>query len=546
MSLALFCGGMLLTMAAAMRWWSLMRSQPLAACTRHATFTLLVMGTGIVHLCLLPLAVHAHAGACRAARWAFRANPILASQAARSPLTPGASIAMPVERALAAYILTVALTGFIVLVATELKNTPDAGRGDDVQRRRSRSHRQLPASPRAVVCSAVFASLTVTATFILLLVSGRCADICTARPVAHRDSSPGLRCRSVSFESLQATIHKQLSGAAARAESVVASIMLHVACAAAGFVVSFGTWHVVYLVMRSAAADLQRLEEPRRDTLAPLRSPPASLLRIGEMQYRRLRAGEALVQRSFSSDKLREETTGIVAGDALLAARGSPRPAPEETEPARFISTTAGAPPSISFALPAAQTQPQARASTPPTPASSVAQRGECIVCMAAEADAVMLECGHACVCYTCAQRVLALSPRRRVCPVCRSGLTFVAKLEPLPGEVARRCRLLLQHATTRLTPRAMRWNASVSNAARSRSCVPVQRRGARATSPSGQGLVPAVTTATPRAPADSSPTTGSRAGSSTPGHYVAAVEVARVSAFTENARKDANGYDSE
>jgi hypothetical protein len=180
MSLALFCGGMLLTMAAAMRWWSLMRSQPLAACTRHATITLLVMGTGIIHLCLLPLAVHAHAGACRAARWAFRANPILASQAARSPVTPGASIAMPVERALAAYILTVALTGFIVLVATELRNTPDAGRGDvDVQHRRLRAHRQIPASPRAVVCSAVFASLTVTATFILLLVGGRCRAVCT-------------------------------------------------------------------------------------------------------------------------------------------------------------------------------------------------------------------------------------------------------------------------------------------------------------------------------------------------------------------------------
>jgi hypothetical protein len=191
---------MLLTMAAAMRWWSLMRSQPLAACTRHATITLLVMGTGIVHLCLLPLAVHAHAGACRAARWAFRSNlnPILASQAARSPLTPGASIAMPVERALAAYILTVALTGFIVLVATELRNTPDAGRGDDVQRRRSRSHRQLPASPRAVVCSAVFASLTVTATFILLLVSGRCEYACRAWLVAHHGSPPILLHRSVS------------------------------------------------------------------------------------------------------------------------------------------------------------------------------------------------------------------------------------------------------------------------------------------------------------------------------------------------------------
>jgi uncharacterized protein (DUF1778 family) len=348
---------------------------------------------------------------------------------------------------------------------------------------------------------------------------------------------PSSRCRYVMFESLQATIHKQLSGAAAQAESAVTSIMLHVACAAAGFVVSFGTWHIVYLVMQSAAADLQRLEEPRRDTLAPLRSPPASLLRIGEMQYRRLRAGEALVQRSFSSDKLREATTG---SDAPLAARSSLRPAPGEAEPARYISTTTGAPPSISFVLPA--TPNQTRAATPPTPAASVAQRGECIVCMAAEADAVMLECGHACVCYTCAQRVLALSPRRRVCPVCRSGLTFVAKLEPLPGEVARRCRLLLQHATARLTPRAMRWNASASNLARSRSCVPIQRRATRATSPVGQSLVPA----TPRAPAECPATTSSRASSSTPGHCVSAVEVARVSAFTENARKDGSGFDSE
>ena len=53
-------------------------------------------------------------------------------------------------------------------------------------------------------------------------------------------------------------------------------------------------------------------------------------------------------------------------------------------------------------------------------------QGGPCWLCFEGEADSVILHCGHAGICFSCAER---LWRRRQPCPMCRNAITLVAKV---------------------------------------------------------------------------------------------------------------------
>ena len=44
----------------------------------------------------------------------------------------------------------------------------------------------------------------------------------------------------------------------------------------------------------------------------------------------------------------------------------------------------------------------------------------ECIVCLAASKDAVLIPCGHICMCFECSKQVQASS---NACPICRAQI---------------------------------------------------------------------------------------------------------------------------
>jgi len=54
----------------------------------------------------------------------------------------------------------------------------------------------------------------------------------------------------------------------------------------------------------------------------------------------------------------------------------------------------------------------------------------ECVVCLDAEADHVVLDCFHMCMCETCASMLNKESdPKRKICPVCRGPIRDVKKV---------------------------------------------------------------------------------------------------------------------
>jgi hypothetical protein len=67
---------------------------------------------------------------------------------------------------------------------------------------------------------------------------------------------------------------------------------------------------------------------------------------------------------------------------------------------------------------------PPRQPSAPPQPAGRPAQ---CVVCLDAPRDCVLLPCGHTCLCLACAG--LALRQRPGVCPICRGGVTSYNKI---------------------------------------------------------------------------------------------------------------------
>jgi len=50
-----------------------------------------------------------------------------------------------------------------------------------------------------------------------------------------------------------------------------------------------------------------------------------------------------------------------------------------------------------------------------------IAQQGECVVCLTARSDTIVLPCRHMCLCASCASAFALVSPLDRKCPVCRS-----------------------------------------------------------------------------------------------------------------------------
>jgi len=53
----------------------------------------------------------------------------------------------------------------------------------------------------------------------------------------------------------------------------------------------------------------------------------------------------------------------------------------------------------------------------------SVPEALQCVVCLGAEREVILLDCGHVCVCATCAQQLLRAN---HACPVCRAPIRMV------------------------------------------------------------------------------------------------------------------------
>ncbi|CAM9593495.1 unnamed protein product [Chrysoparadoxa australica] len=53
----------------------------------------------------------------------------------------------------------------------------------------------------------------------------------------------------------------------------------------------------------------------------------------------------------------------------------------------------------------------------------------DCLICLSAPSDAVMMECGHSGVCFDCVQSILHAQKEHRHCPMCRAEISRVVKL---------------------------------------------------------------------------------------------------------------------
>jgi len=65
-------------------------------------------------------------------------------------------------------------------------------------------------------------------------------------------------------------------------------------------------------------------------------------------------------------------------------------------------------------------------AGTDPSPSANM-----CKICYAAEADAVVMECGHGGLCMECCRQVMRSSRAQRVCPLCRSRISMLLRVLP-------------------------------------------------------------------------------------------------------------------
>jgi len=74
----------------------------------------------------------------------------------------------------------------------------------------------------------------------------------------------------------------------------------------------------------------------------------------------------------------------------------------------------------------AAAGAPRAGAEALDSAAAALAEAQECVVCMEQEKSYVLVPCGHAVVCKSCAEDIVAMS---RECPVCRRSVEQVIKL---------------------------------------------------------------------------------------------------------------------
>lgn len=54
-----------------------------------------------------------------------------------------------------------------------------------------------------------------------------------------------------------------------------------------------------------------------------------------------------------------------------------------------------------------------------------------CKICYAAEADAVVMECGHGGLCMECCRQVMRSARAQRVCPLCRSRISLLLRVLP-------------------------------------------------------------------------------------------------------------------
>jgi hypothetical protein len=70
--------------------------------------------------------------------------------------------------------------------------------------------------------------------------------------------------------------------------------------------------------------------------------------------------------------------------------------------------------------------QVQARLGAPPVAPAPAAEETQCVVCMDAPKDRIVLPCMHLCACGPCAQRLLELDAS---CPVCRGPVERMAQV---------------------------------------------------------------------------------------------------------------------
>ena len=70
--------------------------------------------------------------------------------------------------------------------------------------------------------------------------------------------------------------------------------------------------------------------------------------------------------------------------------------------------------------------QMQAQLGVPPAAPNPGAEETQCVVCMDAPKDRIVLPCMHLCACGPCAQRLLELDAS---CPVCRGPVERMAQV---------------------------------------------------------------------------------------------------------------------
>jgi hypothetical protein len=66
------------------------------------------------------------------------------------------------------------------------------------------------------------------------------------------------------------------------------------------------------------------------------------------------------------------------------------------------------------------------RSGVPPVAPNPGAEETQCVVCMDAPKDRIVLPCMHLCACGPCAQRLLGLDAS---CPVCRGPVERMAQV---------------------------------------------------------------------------------------------------------------------
>jgi E3 ubiquitin-protein ligase RGLG len=153
---------------------------------------------------------------------------------------------------------------------------------------------------------------------------------------------------------------------------------------------------------------------------------------VGDGPWDAMRAfDDALPQRAFDNWQFVEfaqvvrSCSGAQSGhydaDLALACLQEMPQTFKEVKRLGILGSTQRQPPMTSSAPPIDPPIPSERRPTSASPsASTVSQAEECAICMSSPRNSVLVPCGHAVLCFTCAAALMAPGGPKK-CPICRS-----------------------------------------------------------------------------------------------------------------------------